>query len=360
MSAMVRVGVVGTNFGSVVHAPAFLSEGAEVVLCGLDLDHLRGAAARLRISEITPSFEALLADDTISVISIAAPAGVHAEMAIGALEAGKHVLVEKPFAHDLPSAERMAEAARSSDRVAMVAFEFRYASARRRAAELIAEGYIGTPRFALARFLTGTRLPPTGPREYRSQDDDAAAGAGLLFRIGSHYVDCFRVWFGEVVGVSAALWTLDPDRIKDGVTVAADADDAYSFRLDFANGCFVDMFGTRDAPYGADFGITVVGSEGIILMPQPGVNPAPHGELLGARLGDTALAPLPVPERLEPFIDTRDVRLMPFRLLVQDLFRAIEHGGSPTPNFEDGYRCQVVLDAIRRSASEQRTVKVPS
>ncbi|MBO0692454.1 MAG: Gfo/Idh/MocA family oxidoreductase [Acidimicrobiaceae bacterium] len=355
-----RVGVVGTNFGSVVHGPAFLSEGAEVVLCGRDPRRLEAAAERTGVSEVTSSFDALLTDDTIGVVSIATPAALHAEMTIAALEAGKHVLVEKPFAHDIPSAARMADAARSSGRVAMVAHEFRYASARRRAEELIAEGYIGIPRFALARLLTGPRRPSTGPRNYRSDNDSAAAGGGILFRLGSHYVDCFRAWFGEVVGVSAALWTLEPDRIEDGVTVAADADDAYSFRLEFASGCFAEMFATRDAPFGADFGISVVGSEGILHTPQRGVNPPAHGELLGARLGDDALAPISIPKRLEPFADTRDERLMPFRLLVKDLLRATERGPSPAPNFEDGYQCQVVLDAIRRSAQERRAVKVPS
>ncbi|MCL2394288.1 MAG: Gfo/Idh/MocA family oxidoreductase [Acidimicrobiaceae bacterium] len=356
----VRVGVVGTNFGAVVHAPAFLSEGAEVVLCGHDPSQLKAAAERLGVSESTLSFDALLADDTLDIVSIATPPALHAQMAISALEAGKHVLVEKPFAHDAPSAARMVDAARSSDRVAMVAHEFRYSSARRRTAELIAEGYIGSPRFALARFLTGVRRP-TGPREYRPEDDSAADGAGLLFRIGSHYVDCFRFWLGEVVGVSGAVWTLEPDRVEAGVPVTADADDAYSFRLNFANGCFAEMFGTRDAPFGADFGITVVGSEGILLTPQEGVNPPPHGELLGARLGDDGLAPIPIPERLEPFADARDERMAPFRMLVRDLLRAIdEHGDSPAPNFDDGYRCQVVLDAIRHAAEEGRFVKVPS
>lgn len=360
----VRVGVVGTNFGAVVHGPAFISEGAEVVLCGRNRDRLEAAAKQIGgVSGVVTSFEDLLSDDTLGIVSIATPAALHAEMAVAALEAGKHVLVEKPFAHDLASAKRMADAARSSDRVAMVAHEFRYTSGRRRAEELIREGYVGTPRFTLARMVTGPVRPPGGPRPYRAEDDSAAAGAGLLFRLGSHYIDCFRAWFGEVVSVSAGLWTLEPDRADpgggDGATVAADGDDAFSFRLEFEGGCIVEMFGTRDAPFAADSGISVFGSEGTLTTPQRGINPPAHGELVGARFGDEGVAPIPIPERLEPFADGRDDRLMPFRLLVADMVAAIERGGpSPAPNFEDGYRCQVVLDAIRRSAAEGRTVQL--
>ena len=109
-----RVGVVGTNFGAAVHVPAFLSEGAEVVLCGRDHARLAAAAGRWDVADTTSSFDKLLADDRVSIVSIATPVPSHAPMALAALAAGKHVLVEKPFALDASEAREMRDAALSS------------------------------------------------------------------------------------------------------------------------------------------------------------------------------------------------------------------------------------------------------
>ena len=90
-----------------------------------------------------------------------------------------------------------------------------------------------------------------------------------------------------------------------------------------------------------------------------GVNPPPHGTLLGAKIGDDALAEIPIPERLQPFADDRDGRLIPFRLMVREFLRGIQEGTSPSPNFYDGFRCQQVLDAVRESSATGRVIQIP-
>ena len=102
------------------------------------------------------------------------------------------------------------------------------------------------------------------------------------------------------------------------------------------------------------------GRDGTLVTPHvgAGVNPPPHGTLLGANAGDEALAELAIPERLQPFADDRDPRLMPFRLMVREFLRGVGEGTSPAPNFYDGLRCQQVLNAVRESSATGRVVEI--
>jgi predicted dehydrogenase len=358
-----KIAVVGVGFGTRVHVPAFQSEGLDVVaLCARRRDRAEKEAIRLGIDTVVTDFGELLSLPGLDAVSIAGPAELHHDMAIAALAAGKHIICEKPFANNAKDAREMFEAAEASGRTAMVAHEFRFASGRMRAKELIDEGYIGTPTFCLARLIRGTSNAPTSPPpEFDLPNDSAAAGGGFLFRMGSHSIDGLRHWFGDVVEVDGRVLTTDPVRRLNGEVVFADADDTFLCTLRFASGVIVEMTSSRNAPFVSDFSITVSGTEGVLVTPQDSMNPRAHGEVLGARLGlDDALASLPIPERLEPFTDDRDDRLMPFRLLTREFARGIEEGLSPSPSFGDGYRCIQVLDAIRESSATGRRVTITS
>ncbi|MBI2912136.1 MAG: hypothetical protein HYY05_08325, partial [Chloroflexi bacterium] len=178
--------------------------------------------------------------------------------------------------------------------------------------------------------------------------------------LGSHYVDCLRHWFGEVDSVSGHAFTHRPERTLPGTgrTIMADADDTFTFTVHFAQGGWAAMTASSVACFGPGAVIEIYGRDGTLVTPQTGVNPPAHGTLLGARLGDGALAELPIPARLQPFADGRDDRLMPFRLLVREFQRGVEEGISPSPNFYDGYRCQQILDAVRESSRTGCTVAI--
>ena len=180
----------------------------------------------------------------------------------------------------------------------------------------------------------------------------------MLFGLGSHYIDGLRAWFGEVASVTGQLATFAPDRLDDGRVVQADADSLYLVELTFRSGVIAQLTGTMAAPFGSDASIQIYGSEGAIIAPQVGPNPPAHGKLLGARRGDAALAELAIPSRLEPFADARDDRLMGFRLLTRAFVDGVRSGASPAPNFEDGFRCQQILDAVRESAASGRRVSI--
>jgi predicted dehydrogenase len=360
-----RIGVVGVGFGATVHIPAFQSEGIEVVsICSRRRERVDAAAAKFEIPETYIDFDTMLDESDIDAVSIVTPVALHHEMTMAALSAGKHVICEKPFALNARQAQEMYARAEQTRRTAMVAHEFRYSSARMRTKELLEEGYVGRPRMVLMKMVLGGvgrpgAAPASGPAPYSADRDSAAQGAGFLFGLGSHYIDCLRHWFGEVESVSGELNNFSPDRTRGSEVVQSDADDTFLFNLRFRNGVLGQMIGTRSAPFGSGATVEIYGSNGSLTMPRHGPNPPPHGTLLGAQTGAEKLEELPIPDRLEPFADDRDDRLMPFRLLTRDFLKGIETGASPAPNFYDAWRCQQVLDAVRESAATGQRVTIP-
>ena len=357
----VRIGIIGVGFGAEVHIPAFQSEGLEVVaVCARREERAREAAGRFGVPHVFTDYHEMMRMDGLDAVSVAGPVALHYPMTMAALEAGKHVLCEKPFSTDQARAREMWQKAESTGLTAMIAHEFRFASARMRVKELLEEDYLGPLHMVLMRFVNG---PPRRfqPRPLTDRDD-AAQGNGFLWALGSHYIDCLRHWFGEIESVWGQLSTHFGDRIhpESGETVQATADDTFHFVLRFAQGGWATMTGTRAAPFGPGGGVELYGRDGALITPHvgPGSNPPAHGTILGAKTGEESLTELPIPERLQPFTDDRDDRLMPFRLLVREFLRGIQEGSSPSPNFYDGFRCQQAIDAVREAAATGEVVRI--
>ena len=356
-----RIGVVGVGFGAIVHIPSLQSEGVDVVaVCASREERAQEAAARFGIPNAFTHYDEMLRLGGVDAVSIASPIPLHHPMTLAALDAGKHVLCEKPFAVNQAQAKEMWQRARQSGKTAMIAHEFRFASGRMRVKELIDEGYLGPLQMVLMKLVMGPRdVRPV--RSYVERRDEAAQGAGFLWGLGSHYIDCLRHWFGEITAVSGNVFTHYPERTVRGSneTRMADADDTFTFTLKFASGGWASMTSSNAAPFGSGATVEVYGRDGALITLQRGVNPQAHGTILGARLGEEKLLELPIPERLQPFADDRDDRLMPFRLMVREFLRGIKEETSPAPNFYDGYRCQQVLDAVRESSRTGREVAIP-
>jgi len=357
-----RIGVIGANFGAAVHIPAFQSEGLEVVaVFSRNEQRARETAQRFGIPHAFTDYRRLLDLPDVEAVAIASPARQHYEMTMAALDAGKHVLCEKPFASNQQQARELWQKAERSGLTTMVAHEFRFASGRMRVKELIQEGYLGTLHKAIMSLVTG---PNTGFPVRPLTERDATFEGGFLFSLGAHYIDCIRHWLGEVTAVTGQVQVLAGQRTDPatGGSVQAAADDAFHFVLQLAGGGWAEMTGTNVAPFGPGGHVALYGSEGTIITPHEGrgFNPPAKGVILGAKSGDPELRRLPIPERLEPLADDRDDRLAPFRLLTREFLRGIGTGTSPAPNFYDGYRCQQVLDAVRESSATGRTVAIPA
>ncbi len=170
--------------------PARDVDGVEVVaVAARDPERARGFASRHGIARVHDGYEALLDDAEIDAVYIPLPNSAHARLTLAALEAGKHVLVEKPFAANAPEARRVADAAAATDRVVMEAFHWRYHPLAARMLEIIESGELGAIEHVETRNCVP--LPIPGDIRYRL---DLAGGA--LMDVGCYSVHILRTLAG--------------------------------------------------------------------------------------------------------------------------------------------------------------------
>jgi len=236
------IGIIGVGFGAQVHVPAFRSEGWDVAaICSRTREKAQKAADEAGIPSVYTDPMELIRRDDLAAVAIITPPGAHHQLSIAALNAGKHVLCEKPFALDAKQGAEMLAAAEKSGKTAMIAHEFRHTPQRAYIRQLVAEDYIGkfqlcTLELFLDRYVSREPRPLTW-QAYKSE------GGGLLGALGSHYIDGLRFWFGEIASVTGWLAGLRPDMVDTatGKIVKAETDDTFSFMVTFKNGGMATM-----------------------------------------------------------------------------------------------------------------------
>lgn len=346
-----RIGVLGTGWGTRISVPALRAEGWHVAaLWSRNAERAEKQAAELEIPFATNDASALINRPDIDAVTIVTPTPTHRDLCLEALTAGKHVLAEKPMAMNAGEAEEMAAAAESAGVTAMINFEFRFTPQRLHVQRLLAEGYVGSLRHGMVELYWA---PPLAERElnWRSQ---AAMGGGVLNEHGSHYIDALHQWLGDIRSVSAQVETFVPQRRGSGGE--ADAEDFFTATFGMAQGGVVVLTQSWAASVAHGMRATLAGSNGMLVTACRETMMF-DGEVCGAPAGSDDLQALPLPPDIAPF-DEPDWRVGSSRRLLREFLRGIREGCSPAPNFADGLRCQRVLDAIRESARSGRTVMV--
>ena len=360
-----RVAILGSSFGTKVTAPALRAEGWEIVALFSRRAHRAAeVAGMLGIPHHSDDFRAIVSRDDIDTVVVSTPTATHREHVLAALDAGKHVLCEKPFAMSEAEAREMIAAAEATDRTTMVNFEFRHTDHRLHITRLIEEGRIGRPQSATAN-LYFARLMSAGGLDWRSQ---LAMGGGALNEQGSHYFDALRGWMGEITSVYAHIAVHEPLRIdpETGEHLTSDADDYFSATLTFESGAAanVSMIWSGSIPGFGDLYITGPGGTiahhgplGLFSDGPVTYTPPMEEEDAARPLGHAEEGPpLPRPADIEPLPE--EPIIASSRRLLREFERGIAEGTSPSPNFEDGLRAQLILDAARESARTGRVVEL--
>jgi predicted dehydrogenase len=347
-----RVGVIGTSWwAELEHLPGLASRpDVEVVaLCGRDPSRLSAVAARHAIPSTFTDWRELIAHGRIDALAILTPNVLHAPQALAALEAGLHVICEKPLAMTAAEARAVADLAEAKGLATLTFFTHRAVGAAALAKRLLDGGLLGRPVQVNASYITNSHLRPGKKAGWRMQR--AVAGTGVLADIGSHIVDLVRWWMGDFRKVSAQ-W-LNVTKERDGVLT--DADEQVSFLAEL--GCGAQAM-VQACKLGAGRGnlqrIELYGTGGsLVFEADPGIAPTWEGRVWVGRPEATQLESLALPPELSRGLNLPDGqknRLEAYRRLTDPFFAKIRDGGPCTPDFRDGAAVQAVLDAVAASA----------
>jgi len=354
------VGIVGVgNNAATHHMPAYrLLPNVELIACcATSVSRAQGGAHRLGLLKAYADVGTMIRAEGLDAVSICSPNDAHHQNTLDALDAGAHVLCEKPMALNPRQAREMCEAAARADRRAMLAYTYRFVPAAKMAKELIDAGELGDlftfQATYVSAYLADLDVPVEKPWKLMS-----SKGGGVLGDLGSHLVYLTRWWFGAVARVNGAIRTLAPQRVlPDGSTLAVDADDLCAFNAEFASGLTGSYFVTKYATGRANFQrIEVYGSRGGLVYngERPGELEVCLGsEACRARQWST----ISVPDR---FGESGTIgHLEAYRLeQARSFVESILHDLPVEPSFQDGLACQQVLDAVSRSASAPAWVKI--
>jgi predicted dehydrogenase len=365
------IGMVGYAFMGAAHSRAWATVGQAFdvplrprmnVLAGRDEAATRAAAHRYGWHHVETDWRALIDRDDVQLVDICTPGDTHAEIAIAALDAGKHVLCEKPLGNTLAEAEAMAAAAARAAQHgvrAMVGFNYRRVPAIALARRLINDGRIGGLRHIRAAYLQDWLADVSVPLTWRLQQE--RAGSGALGDIGAHAVDLAQYLSGDhLTGVSGVLNTFVPERPvggDPGRTGPVTVDDAAVFSGRLASGALAAFEATRVAA-GRKNALTIelngeLGSLSFDLERLNELNFYDRTESENTAGFRRILVTEPSHPYLEAWWPPGHVLGWEHTFVHQarDLLIDIAGGDDPEPSFADGLQVQRVLDAVAASAA---------
>jgi predicted dehydrogenase len=372
------VGMIGYSFMGAVHSHAWRTVGRVFdlgvdvdmrVICGRNEEAVTAAAAKYGWQSAETDWRAVIARDDIDIIDVCTPGSSHEEIAVAALNAGKHVICEKPLANTVAEAERMAAAAQASSGKSMVAFNYRRVPALAYARELVRQGRLGRIFHVRAVYLQDWIIDPEFPLVWRLVKEEA--GSGALGDLGAHIVDAAQFVTGsQITNVSGELRTFIDERPLVGETHLLEAtksaergkvtvDDAALFLANFDNGAVGTFEATRFASGRKNgMAIEVNGEKASLRFEFESMNELwVHDHTVDGR--DAGFRRVMVTEGDHPYVEGwwppghvlgyDHTFTHEFRDFVLD----IVNDRAPEPSFADGLYVQRVLDAVERSAQAQ-------
>jgi len=380
----INVGLVGYKFMGKAHSNAYRQVGRfftelEVqpvlkALCGRDEAGVKQAAETFGWLEYETDWRKLISRDDIDVIDIAAPGNLHAEIAIAAAKAGKHVLCEKPLGNTSAQAKEMLDAVNEAGVKHGIFFNYRKAPAVALAKQLITEGTLGKIYHWRGTYLQDWIVNPNFPLVWRLQKE--TAGSGSHGDLNAHLIDTARYLVGDIAEVNGILETFVKQRPELASTddrmggTASDkmgevtVDDASVFMARFENGAIGTFEATRFALGRKNYNrFEINGSKGSVVFNMERPNEL-EVYTEDTRTGTYGFRTVSVTSGQDPYSG----HYWPtahntgyehtFINLLYDAFTAIGANKNPSPDFYDGYVNNLILDAVEKSAHTRQWVPV--
>lgn len=373
MKKEINIGIVGAQFMGRAHSNAwsdvkrFYNLPVTPVLkavCDINPESEDNFAKRLGWQSFESSWEKLVKRKDIDIIDICAPNMLHMPIAVMAAKEGKHIICEKPIAMNAQEAKQMFESAETSGVNHMVAFNYRRVPAIAMIKKMINEGKLGKIYHFNAVYYQDWLVDPEFPWVWRN--DVKLAGSGAHGDMNAHTVDLARYLVGEIESVCGEEKVFINERKKPGTneTGIVSADDSTSFLARFRDGAIGNFIATRFATGKKNFlRLEIFGSNGSVTFNLERLNELEYYSRRDEP-GEQGFRNIIVTENTHPYID----KWWPpghiigwehtFIHEIGDFLLALAENKKIKPDFNDGYKCQQILDAVTKSAKTKRWVTI--
>ena len=373
----IGIGIIGYGFMGKTHANAYVKIPHAcvdvpvlpklVAVCGRNADKASKMARGFRCTKVYTNWLELVSDADVSVVNVCSNNAAHFEQALGAIEAGKHVVCEKPLATSVEECYLLATAAKNSGIKALTAFNYRFVPAVRLAKSIIEGGRIGDVYHFRGRYLQQQGHDPDEMIENIGYA--RATGSGVMLGIGSHIIDLARFLVGEPKTVGCISKTFLPQRrSRQGGTMPVTVDEANAAIVEFENGAIgtIESSGMCTGRKNQNT-FEVTGSKGSISFDLEDLNHL-YVYLEDEQTEDVrGFSCVSVTEPSHPLssgflprghnIGWEDGHLH----CLAHFLRSVAHDKPIEPygaTFDDGYRVQVVMETMFRASARRQQLSV--
>ena len=348
------VGVIGLGFGR-SHIPAFQVNGCKVVaVCQRNRAQAQAIADMYGVPGVHERWEELLEQARPEIVVIATPPHLHKPIALAAFAQGAHVLCEKPLALTAREAREILDAGVAANRTAMTSFNWRFPAALQRFNAMVEEGFLGRLLHVQVRQISARFADESATSTWRM--DLAQAGLGVMGDAGVHAIDFVRWNFGEIVRVTGQSAIGYPSRTKPGSSETADAEDVCQFLAELASGGRAAFTVSRVARGANEQTIEAYGTNGALRYALTRDNPRWYRGTLHATTGaGGGFEPVAIRSTLPRGAGEGEIPDVIGRTTIAPLVKRFLDGiakqESPSPSLEEGWRAQLVLDAVARAVA---------
>ncbi|WP_216827408.1 Gfo/Idh/MocA family protein [Alkalihalobacterium elongatum] len=351
----IRVGIIGTGFGSKVHAPIMKNhpDFEVVAISSVHRGSLEDVEKETGITAVYSNWKKMLEQESLDLLSIASAPYLHHEMAVEGLKRKLHIYCEKPMAFDARQSQEMLEAKSKAGLFGFINFEFRFLPARQKVKEILSSGQLGEILHIQYKCtFNGYQSLSKNKRGWLGQQQ---FGGGMLGAIGSHMFDSLLWWTGHKVrDIYGQLPIHIPSVTSDGETEVRTAEDAFQTTGTFDTGATFSVELTSAAHHKANqWRLEVFGTNGTLIMTDD--------QYVEVGIGDSQLTPVELSAKIQEPINL-SARALSYYQAFYPMLDAVSQtikDNTPhphVPTFEHGHEVQIILDAIRLSAREGRKV----
>ncbi len=358
---MIGIAVVGTGFGQKVHIPGFQAHPRTnvVAVYHRDLEKAKAIAQSHNIPYACNTITEIVSLKEVQAVSIATPPFTHHEMAKTVLQAGKHLLLEKPVTLNVAQAKELYQLAKDQGVITAVDFEFRFVPGWQLFSELLSQEYVGNKRLVRIDWLGSSRADAGRAWNWYSQKEQ---GGGVLGSLGSHVFDYIYWLFGEVRRLNAHFTTAIPQRLDpgSGELKAVDTDDTCMLMLELADGTPIQVSLSSVVHASRTHWLEVYGDRATLVLGSENQKDYIHGFRVWASQPGKAAWEVEIPNRLIFPKNYADGRISAFIRVVDQWVAGIDKKEVVIPSLREGIYSQLLMDLAHESNATSTWVDIPN